>query len=563
VRVRVFALAVSLALAAPAPALALEAVTLPGGPLSVAVGSRGQCQSSYAGLGNNFYPPEGPLGDCGFFLGFPTSGNPAPLQKQVFGFTGTRGPSLSALYAPVGQRAPTGTGSAADPYREVTLFKVDDPTREAEGDYALVEETTTYVSGEAQFTSTYDVENITGESDVGVSGVSPAPATSLRFQAIYAGELSSGGEGLGSGLPLSGPPRLLGARDEPLGALGGFVEAPAPSPAWASYASGCWSVVPEPAGLCAGAGANDRGIWAAVRDATGDVPAFDDTIDPATLTDGAGVSWTDHLGAPLQPGGHAVYTIVNRADIPSALSVAPNIAQTQTVGKTATIAVTASDNAGLPYAERPIVYTIGEANPKTGSVLTNAAGVATIAYTGTVAGADTVHMFLDLAGSGSQTTRDPSASAQVVWTTAPATASSRFSVLSAHAARDGTITIVLVPLQEGSASLRATTATAAIATARKTRSSKRPRCKRPRVAIGDNCRSPTTLVGALRAHGSANLPLRLVVKPTRTVAKALARGKAVPLTARLSYRSAFGGAATARMFRFTVRLKSRRQAHTR
>src|SRR5437588_9620985 len=49
-------------------------VTFPGSPLTVSVGSQGQCQTSYANHGNNWYPPGGNLGDCGFFLAFPRPG---------------------------------------------------------------------------------------------------------------------------------------------------------------------------------------------------------------------------------------------------------------------------------------------------------------------------------------------------------------------------------------------------------------------------------------------------------------------------------------------------------
>src|SRR6478735_9221640 len=65
----------TLGLGALAPgAGAAEAVSFPGGPLTVSVGPQGQCQSSYPNRGNNFYPPSGNLGDCGFFLAFPKEG---------------------------------------------------------------------------------------------------------------------------------------------------------------------------------------------------------------------------------------------------------------------------------------------------------------------------------------------------------------------------------------------------------------------------------------------------------------------------------------------------------
>ncbi len=551
-RTGILTLALLLVLAAGAGAAA--PVTLPGAPLSVAVGPLGQCQSSYVGLGNNFYPAEGALGDCGFFLGFPERGNPAFLQKQVFGFHGVQGPDLSAQYTPLSQGLPTGTGTPSDPYEQLTTFKLGDTASAKEGDYVLVEETTSYVDGQAQFRSTFDVENVTGRAPT--PGLSPAPAASLRFQAIYAGDLLTGGSDFGTGVLLAGPPLLVGGQDEASGVLGGLVQAPPPSPPWASYEAGCWNVVPEPEGRCANASASDGGIWAAVRAASGEAPAFNDVIDPASIDDGAGVSWGDHLAKPLAPGERATYSIVNRADVPSALSVTP-LAQSQTVGQTATITVAATDTAGVPYANRPIVYTIGAANPKSGSVLTDASGVATLSYTGTAVGADALALFLDLNGSGTRTPRDPAAAAQIAWTAAPATASSRFELRSVHVARDGTITIVLVPSQDGTASVAVTAPTATIS--RDARNARRLACRRSQAVVKGRCRPRSTVSGSVSASGHGGIALKLTVRSSAKVRRALAGGRKVELTAKLTYRSKLGGIPTTRTLHLTVRPTSRKR----
>ena len=106
--------------------------------------------------------------------------------------------------------------------------------------------------------------------------------------------------------------------------------------------------------------------------------------------------------------------------------------------------VTATDNVGTPYAGRPLVYSIGGANPKTGTVTTNSAGVATISYAGTKAGLDTIQMFLDLAGTGIQASQDPASAAQVTWLP-----NSGYTIRSVKANPDGTITITFVPAEEG------------------------------------------------------------------------------------------------------------------
>jgi hypothetical protein len=557
--VRTLLLAAATLLVAVAVASAAESVTLPGAPLSVSVGPLGQCQSSYAGLGNDLYPPTGALGDCGFFLGFPESGNPPFLQKKVFGFKGVRGPGLVLQYTALGQGPVTGAGTSSDPYRQVTTFAVGDPTKTTEGDYALIEETTSYVDGEAQFESTYDVENVTGqpEAELPVAGLSPAPAAPFGFHAVYAGDLSPGGSDSGAGVLVAGPPRLLGGQDETAGTLGGFVEAPPPSPPWSSYASGCWNVVPEAEGRCPSTSASDRGIWASVRAADDEAPVFDDVIDPNAIDDGAGVSWDNHLGKPLQPGEHAVYSIVDRAEVPTTLSVAPTT-QTRTVGQTTTISVTAHDTAGVPYAERPLVYTIGSANPKTGSVLTSSTGVATISYTGTVAGADTIQMFLDLASTGVQASGDPAATASVTWTPPASSASGSFRIKGVHVGAGGVVTIVIVPAQQGIAKVQVSAPTVDLLHAAKRTQTP---CARGKLRIGRRCLPKTTVTGSSSAAGSSGASLRLTVRGSSTLIRALRLGKRVHLTAKLSYRSALGGTTTVHRFALLARGAAPRRRH--
>jgi len=537
-----------LLVAAALPASAAGApVTLPGGPLSVSIGPLGQCQSSYPGAANDFYPPTGALGDCGFFLGFPEAGNPAFLARKVFGFEGARGPRLQSQYTPLSQGATSGSGSASDPYRQLTSYTVSDAAKTNEGDYAVVRQTTTYVEGAAQFTATFDVENVTGLPPSGA--ISPAPSAALRFHAIYAGDLLVGGSELAGGLLLGGPPRMLGGEAPAAGALVAFSEAPSPSPPWSSYESGCWNVVPEPEGRCATASQADGGIWAAVRAAFSERPVFNDSVDPNALDDGSGVSWDDRLASPLKPGEHTVYSIVNRADAPRALTVAQP-AQTAAVGQTATISLTATDSAGLPYANRPVVYTIGPANPKSGSVLTDAAGVATITYTGTAVGADTVGAFLDLRASGVASAPDPAASARVTWMPPAPTANSRFTLRSLHVGANGTVKVVLVPVQDGTATLQATAPTAELA--RATPVAARRRCRRNEVRIGRRCRPKTTLSGEVSAPGRAGATVKLTLKASRKLRKAVSRRK-VRLSLKLTYRSKLGGKATFRRFNFIVR----------
>jgi hypothetical protein len=511
-------------------------VTLPGAPLTVSVGSLGECQSSYPNIGTNFFPPSGTLGDCGFFLAFPKdgSGQPTKLQEKVFGFVGSAGPGLppGEIYTAIEQGPVSGTGSAADPFTEVTTYKVTVESL----DYAKITDTTKYVNGEAQFTSNYTVENITGK------GGTTAPSANLYFHAIMAGDLFVANDDHGTGVFLGGPPRFVGGQNPNTGTLGGFVES---TPAWTNWEEGNWNSV----------------IWDAVRSSALTETVFKDAIDPSLIDNGAGVSWDDHLTSALASGATASYTIVNRSQVPTTLGVQP-VSQTHTVGQTATVTVTATDNVGTPYAGRSLVYSIGGSNPKSGSVLTNAAGVATISYVGTAAGLDTMQMFLDLAGTGVKADQDPSSAAQITWLPVPPTPTpnSSYKIQSIKANSDGTITITFVPTQNGTALMEVTVPTATISR-NAAIAAKAKKCKKNQIKIKGKCRPKITVSGKVKAAGKAGVPLKLTVKPSNKVKAALKKGRKVQLSAKLTYKSALGGKPTVTTYKVTVPKKKKKKHH--
>ncbi len=530
------ALAVVALGAAASSAIAADGtVTLPGSPLVVSVGSLGECQSSYPNVGKaNFYPPSDVLGDCGFFLSFPAKmGNPAALDQgetgSVYGFEGEAGPHLvgspgGVLFTAIKQDAATGSGTAGDPYSQVTTFKASTVTPAA--DYALVTVTTTYVNGAADFTSTYDVQNVT--------------ATTLHFHAIEAGDLYVASSDAGTGLFLGGPPRFIGGQNVTTGTLGGFIEA---SPEWTNYQEGGYF---EP-------------IWERVDKSATAAPVFDGSVDPNLIDNGIGVSWDQFLTSGLPAGQHAVFSIVNRSQIPTTLGVQP-VSQTHTVGQTATVTVTATDNIGTPYAGRSLVYSIGGANPKTGSVTTDGAGVGTISYVGTVAGLDTMQMFLDLNGNGSSDTAEPSSAAQIAWAPLPPvpTPNSSYKIGAIHANSDGTITITFVPTQDGTAVMEVTVPTGTISR-KQAEAAKKKKCKKNQIKIHGKCKPKNTLSGKISAKGKAGVTLKLTVKPSSKVKKALKKGKKVSLTAKLTYKSVLGGKPTVQTFHLTVKPKKKKK----
>jgi hypothetical protein len=524
----------------------LGAVSFPGGPLTVSVGPLGQCQSSYPNSGNNYFPEGGNLGDCGFFLAFPKtgSGQPAPLKEHTFGFSGFAGPHLASSYTPVSQSPVTGSGSPATPYTQTTVFKVVD----SEGNEdALISETTSYVSGQPQFTSTFNVKNVT------------KPETKIYFRAIYAGDLYVNGNDYGTGVFLGGPPRFVGGQNTASGVLGGFQEAPAPALPWNSFQEGCWNETPE--GRCEGAAGGDKGIWNVVRSSDEAAQAFNDTVDPAPIDNAAGVEWDQLRETGLEAGHEQAFTIINRTQVPNTLQVSP-ASQTLTQGQTETIAVTALDTANQPYAGKSVHYTVAGANPQSGTVILNAAGQAQISYVGHNAGIDTTQLFVDLGGSGVQIPSDPAGTARVTFLPLPPTPNSSYKVQSIKANSDGTITIVFVPVQAGTATLEVTVPTGTIARREALAARRAKRCKAGQVRIRRRCRPKTTVSGRITASGVAGVPLTLTVKPSGKVVSALRKGRNVTLTATLTYRSSLGGAPTVQVFHVTVKgKKHRRKRH--
>jgi hypothetical protein len=405
---------------------------------------------------------------------------------------------------------------------------------------AVITETTTYVNGQPQFASTYNVKNVT------------KPETKIYFRAIYAGDLYVNGNDYGTGVFLGGPPRFIGGQNTASGVLGGFQEAPAPALPWTTFQEGCWNETPE--FRCEGTVATDQGIWNDVR-STDEAPhAFNESIDPAPIDNAAGVEWDQLRETGLEPGHEQAFTIINRTQVPNTLQVSP-ASQTLMQGQTETITVTALDTANQPYAGKSVHYTVSGANPQSGSVTLNAAGQAQISYVGHNAGIDTTQMFVDLGGSGNQTPNDPSGTARATFVPLPPTPNSSYKVQSIKANTDGTITIVFVPTQSGTATLEVTVPTGTIARRQAIAARRAKKCRRGQVKIKGKCRPKTTVSGKVSATGVAGVPLTLSVKSSNTVLRALKKGKNVKLTATLTYRSSLGGAPTVQVFHVTVKGK--------
>src|SRR2546423_12277202 len=263
------------ALAPGAGAAEGEAVTIPGSPLAVSLGPLGQCQSGYPNRGGNWYNPSSLAGDCGFFLAFPAQeggkfgGQPKPLEGLTFGFTGSAGPSLTSAYTPISQSGVEGAGTAASPYSQTTRFSANNPA-EPEEKLAEVTETTTYVNGEPQFISTFNVKNVT------------KPAAKIYFRAMYVGDMFLLGSDFGTGVFLGGPPRFVGGQNPESGAPGGLVAAAGPP--WRAFQEGRRNDAgSENPGRCSGASPTDARLWNIARSTVQATAPFNHKVDPATI----------------------------------------------------------------------------------------------------------------------------------------------------------------------------------------------------------------------------------------------------------------------------------------
>ena len=345
-----------------APAAFAAPVPLGGSPLNVIVGDQGQLQafrtdrsdpSSPPGI---FYSPRQELGDAGFFLA---------ANSTVWGFEGSAA-AMTGLtpYSNVSQGGVTGSGTAADPLKQVAVYSA--------GAAATVTQTTTYVNGAQEFRVHWDVK---------------AGASALSFKAIAAADFFFEGDDAGTGIFTQGPPRFIGGTNVDSGSSGGFVEV---APAWSHY-----QALDYPS------------VWTKVRNAAAVTQVWDDTVLDHPADNAGGVEWDNQS---LTGGATASYELIIRSAVPSALQLNPTNAGSRQ-GVPIAITATATDSNGQPYAGKALRYTITGANPQSGSATLGPAGSAVVTDPGTNAGTDNVTVFVDFNGDGIRQPVEPQATA--------------------------------------------------------------------------------------------------------------------------------------------------------
>ncbi len=167
-------------------------------------------------------------------------------------------------------------------------------------------------------------------------------------------------------------------------------------------------------------GANVRFLVTGANPTSG--VATTDSNGEATFTYSGDTVGTDTVRAFVDLNANTAYnsgeptdtTTIQWIDITFTLSPS---SQGAILGDQATIDATVTGASGSIDNLR-IRYKVTGANPKTGTVYTDASGDATISYTGTHSGTDTVTAYIDLNTSNVQDSGEPSDTATIDWSTA-------------------------------------------------------------------------------------------------------------------------------------------------
>jgi len=392
--------------AAPAqPALAAyKQSPLNSNPLTIWVGDNGWFQDLVAGNNDNsFFPPHEPQtsnasADAGLVLAFPSSqaGAFSVLAGQTWGWTTDNGNGLvlDGQFAPLSQGNWIGSGTEADPYSQETTYTV----------LALLEidQTTRYVNGSSSFVTTYVVKNLSADP--------------VNFRALVGADVYLNSSDCGVGVFKGGPPRFVGGSS--LGRVGGFTEASSPSPSWTRYFEGPFGGPPGPCQLDL---TPSQGVWDYLMGAeTGE--GFPNTVDTSNVDNGIGVQWDTYFtGAlpgtttppiPTLASTSVPFQLNTLGFVPGELSLLPST-QSVNAGSQATLAATALEASGGPATGISLRYAVSGANSASGTATTNGAGQATISYTPTHAGTDTLAAYEDIDANGVHGTGEPHATATV------------------------------------------------------------------------------------------------------------------------------------------------------
>ena len=160
----------------------------------------------------------------------------------------------------------------------------------------------------------------------------------------------------------------------------------------------------------------ETGIWNASRTPRSDHRRSTTRSTPNESTTAPASSWDQHLHHRARNQvKNSAFTIINRTQVPTAWQVSP-ITQTLTAGPDRDDHRDgARQRRAAVRGQLAALHDRGRQPPERRGDHSTPPARRTISYVGHNAGLDTIQMFLDLAGTGTQTAQDPAGTAQVTW----------------------------------------------------------------------------------------------------------------------------------------------------
>jgi hypothetical protein len=235
-----------------------------------------------------------------------------------------------------------------------------------------IDERLEYVNGNPWFSASYTVSNPSGPT--------------VTFRPTLAAHLFIAGGNPGYGVFVPGPPRLVSGINDVVGDGGAFQDQ-GPTPILHYQEDQASS------------------IWGALT--TG----FNDTVNPALVDPGIGIQWPDTtLAAGATPVTFQAAVIVGGFN---GMTLSPIVAD-QAPSTQATVTATV-ENHGKPAAGVPVRYTISGVNSLSGTVTSDASGLAQISWTSTQLGADTLSAYPDSNGNGVRDAGEILRNADITW----------------------------------------------------------------------------------------------------------------------------------------------------
>jgi hypothetical protein len=365
----VAAVGVSMLAWAAAPARAATGV-IDGTPLNIYADDQGRLQVAFDGSATGeFFPPGLMPGNAGLNVAVAsTAATTEPFT--VYGFQGS-------AFTPTSAPVVGGDGSAGNPWTLDTGYQGTGGARDI-----FVGQHISYVNGTTDVSVSYAVLN-PGSNDINVD-----------VRLYEAADLYVAGNDTGAAFLDPGSPRQVGGVNQAAGSSGRLVE----QTPWLHYQEGRYG-----------------DVFSAVGNSDRTAQGFNDTIEPTLVDNGVGTQW-NFPNLPINTPQNVSVIWRFKHFTPLQLTLA---AATKAQGQTATVTVASRNSEGNPDPGRSVRYTIAGANPSAGAVTTAADGTATISWTGTTVGTDTLTAFTDVNGNGVRDADEPEQAVTVTWTPPP------------------------------------------------------------------------------------------------------------------------------------------------